>query len=91
MAEGGWIEIESEFASVRVRKRSTRNGERLEIVAPAAGTAVELDAIILEALTWLQPAEFSKPLEQPQGPEHETDFRSLSQLLRPRDERDERP
>lgn len=82
MADDGWIEIESEFAKVRLRKRQTRNGERLEIVAPAAGTAVELDAIVLEALTWLEPAEFSKPLEEPHGPEGKTAFHSLSRLLR---------
>ena len=82
MGDEDWIEVESEFATVRVRKRRTRNGERLEIAAPLAGTSVELVAIVLEALTWLQPTEFSKPLEHPHAPEGATDVRSLSQLLR---------
>lgn len=82
--DSGWIEIENEFAKVRVRKRHTRNGERLEIVAPKGGTSVELDAIVLEALTWLEPEEFSKSLEEPQRPEGEITFNSLSKLLPPR-------
>ena len=75
-----WITIENEFTSVRVRKRLTRNGERLEIAA-AGGTSIELDALILEGLTWLEPRELSEPLKEPHGPEPETQILPLSRLF----------
>jgi hypothetical protein len=46
------FEIANEFARVRVRKRYTRNGVRLEISAPRVGASVMLDAVLLESLTW---------------------------------------
>ena len=59
----------NEFGAAYIRKIHTRNGERLEISAPRMGYSVQLDALVLEALTW-QPAEFfSALLETPLGPE----------------------
>lgn len=62
------IEIVNEFATVRVRKVYTRNGERLEIRSVRMGTSVQLDALVLESLTWQRPETFSKLLEHPYGP-----------------------
>ncbi|GHB59093.1 hypothetical protein GCM10010306_060750 [Streptomyces umbrinus] len=53
------IEIINEFAYVRVRRVYTRNGERLEIVAPRRGYRILLDAVELESLTWQNPETFS--------------------------------
>jgi hypothetical protein len=46
------FEIANEFARVWVRKVHTRNGMRLEISAPRVGSRVQLDAVLLESLTW---------------------------------------
>jgi glucans biosynthesis protein len=46
----------------------TGNGERLEITAPRRGTAILLDAVQLEALTWQTRDTFSKMLEASIGP-----------------------
>ena len=45
------LELVNEFAEVRVRKVHTRNGVRLEIVAPRLGTSVRLCPLELESLT----------------------------------------
>ncbi len=45
------LELINEFAEVQVRKVRTRNGVRLEIVAPRVGTSVRLCPIQLESLT----------------------------------------
>lgn len=63
------VEIANEFARVQVAKVWTRNGERLEIVAPRLGYAIRLDAIQLESLTWQRPERLSRLLEEPYGPE----------------------
>ena len=63
-----WL-IANEFATVTVRKVSTRNGERLEI--RSGDQAIRLDAIALEALTWSDPLQVGKGLETPFGPETE--------------------
>jgi hypothetical protein len=62
------IVIANEFAYVVVRKVSTRNGDRLEIVSPRLHYSVRLDALILESLTWQRPEALSTFLEDPHGP-----------------------
>lgn len=63
------IDIDNEFAAVRVRKVLTRNGERLEIAARRLGHQIRLDALELESLTWQSHDLFSKLLESPFGGE----------------------
>lgn len=65
----GEIVVTNEFASVVVRKLSTRNGERLEIASPSSGRSVRLDALVLESLTWSDPLELGKGLRTPFGPD----------------------
>ena len=65
----GDIIIANEFSAVRVRKVSTRNGERLEIASMGKNTSVRLDVIALEALTWSSALEVGIALETPLGPE----------------------
>lgn len=67
MNEDPIIIIANEFATVTVRKVSTRNGERLEI--RNGDNAIRLDAIALEALTWSDALEVGRALETPFGPE----------------------
>lgn len=76
-----WISIVNEFTGVRVRKRLTRNGERLEISSPNLGRTILLDPIELESLTWQDAATFSALLETPYGPEEDTETRPISDLL----------
>jgi hypothetical protein len=84
--DSGWLTISNEFTSVRVRKERTRNGERLEIVSSKLGSAIRLDSLELESLTWQTPAAFSRLLETPYGPEDDTKGRALSELLGRREE-----
>lgn len=63
------IVISNEFATVVVRKVQTRNGERLEIVAPGSGRSVHLDSLVLESLTWSDPLELGRGLATPFGPQ----------------------
>ncbi len=79
--DSGWLTISNEFTSVKVRKERTRNGERLEIVSSKLGSAIRLDSLELESLTWQKPAAFSRLLESPYGPEEDTKGRALSELL----------
>jgi len=65
------VVISNEFAVVNVRKVYTRNGERLEIVAPKLGYAIRLDPLELESLTWQEHAFFSSLLRSPLGPDPE--------------------
>lgn len=81
---GGSISVSNEFTSVRVRLRHTRNGERLEIWSRKLGTAILLDPLELESLTWQDPRTFSRLLEDPYGPE-EVDARALSELVGPKE------
>jgi hypothetical protein len=60
--------IANEFAYVEVCKVQTRNGERLEIVAPKLEYRVLLDPVQLESLTWQTPETLSRLLEDPHGP-----------------------
>jgi len=46
------IDIANEFAAVTVRRVATRNGVRLRVEAPRSCTAIDLDPLELEALTW---------------------------------------
>ncbi|MGH2373122.1 MAG: dihydrodiol dehydrogenase [bacterium] len=62
------IEVVNEFATVRVRKVWTRNGERLEIASPRLGYVIHLDALALESLTWQTMETFTRFLEEPYGP-----------------------
>lgn len=63
------FELANEFAVVRVRRRRTRNGERLEIEAPRLGRRIALCPLELESLTWQGPETFSRFLSTPFGPE----------------------
>lgn len=62
------IDVVNEFATVKVRKVWTRNGERLEIASPRLGYAIHLDALALESLTWQTMQTFTNFLEEPYGP-----------------------
>ncbi|MGQ0550483.1 MAG: dihydrodiol dehydrogenase [Armatimonadota bacterium] len=62
------IEVVNEFATVRVRKVWTRNGERLEIASARLGHVIHLDALALESLTWQTMETFTRFLEEPYGP-----------------------
>lgn len=53
---------------MRVRVVQTRNGERLEIQSLRLPYSIRLDALLLEALSWQDPLELGKALEQPFGP-----------------------
>ena len=64
---GDYVDIANEFAHVKVRKVWTRNGERLEIVAPRLDYHIRLDPLELESLTWQTTDTFSKFLEEPFG------------------------
>ncbi|MDA0313485.1 MAG: dihydrodiol dehydrogenase [Gemmatimonadetes bacterium] len=63
------LELANEYALVRVRQVQTRNGVRLEIVAPRLGRAIRLCPVELESLTWQSHETFSAFLETPFGPE----------------------
>lgn len=73
--------VGNEFTQVEVRKRRTRNGERLEIASPGLGRSILLDPLELESLTWQDATLFSTLLATPYGPEDEPRARSLSDLL----------
>ncbi len=60
--------ITNEFTSVRVRVVETGNGERLEIQSLRMPHSIRLDALLLEALTWQDPLDLGKFLEEPFGP-----------------------
>ena len=69
MSEEPVIVVANEFATVTVRKVLTRNGERLEIASLGRESAVRLDAIALEALTWSNALTVGEALSTPLGPE----------------------
>jgi hypothetical protein len=69
--DGMEFELANEFAVVRVRRRRTRNGERLEIEAPRLGRRIALCPLELESLTWQTPETFSRFLRTPFGPEED--------------------
>jgi hypothetical protein len=54
------VTIANEFAVVRARRSSSRNGDRLELTSVRSGYSVRLDATTLEALTWQSPSDFSE-------------------------------
>lgn len=62
------IVIANEFAEVFLRRVDTRNGMRLEIRSHRLGTAIQIDALELESLTWQSPETFSEFLGTPYGP-----------------------
>jgi hypothetical protein len=65
---GPEIKIANEYATITVRKISTRNGERLEIRSNGLDLQIRLDALQLESLTWQNIDLFSKFLAQPLEP-----------------------
>ena len=67
------FELANEYAMVTVRKVRTRNGVRLEIVAPRLGRGIRLDPVELESLTWQSHETFSQWLRTPFGPEPEAE------------------
>ncbi len=71
--EGEALELANEYAAVHVRKVHTRNGVRLEIVAPRLGRGIRLCPLELESLTWQSHETFSGFLQTPFGPEGEPD------------------
>ena len=52
-----------------MRTVQTRNGVRLEIVAPRLGRGIRLGPLELETLTWQTHDTFSEFLRTPFGPE----------------------
>jgi hypothetical protein len=78
--DDGWLTISNEFTTIKVRKRLTRNGERLEIASPKLGQVIHLDPLELESLTWQDASTFSRLLETPYGPD-DTEGRALSDLV----------
>ena len=64
------ITVANEFATVQVRRVRTRNGVRLRISSPKLDTAIDLDALALESLTWQTPETFTTFLSTPFGPAH---------------------
>ena len=67
------FELANEYAIVNVRRVYTRNGVRLEIVAPRLGRGIRLDPVELETLTWQSHDTFSQWLRTPFGPEPEAE------------------
>jgi hypothetical protein len=67
-SRNGEIEISNEYATVVVQRVQTRNGVRLRISSPRLSSAIELDALALESLTWQSVDTFSKFLSTPFGP-----------------------
>lgn len=65
------FEIANEFARVWVRKRYTRNGVRLEISSPRLDSGVQLDAVLLESLTWQSDETLARFLSTPFQPARE--------------------
>ncbi|MFX1760610.1 hypothetical protein [Rhodococcus sp. As11] len=55
-----WNGIGNEFAGVRFRKVSTRNGERLELYVPRTESGILLDPMALEVLADQQPEFFTR-------------------------------
>lgn len=68
MEEEPVITIANEFATVLVRRVRTRNGVRLRISSSKLESAIDLDALALESLTWQPPETFSTFLGTPFGP-----------------------
>lgn len=68
LQRGETVDVANEFAHVKIRKVATRNGERLEIIAPRLEKHIRLDALELESLTWQTTETFTKFLETPFGP-----------------------
>lgn len=52
-----------------MRVVETRNGERLEIQSLRFPYSIRLDPLLLEALSWQDPLELGRALEQPFGPQ----------------------
>ena len=70
------IRISNEFASIIVRKVSTRNGERLEIESPGLDLCIRLDALQMESIVWQDPEFFSQLLATPLEPNNISNVKS---------------
>lgn len=64
----GPIVIANEFVEVVVSRVHTRNGVRLDVWSPRRGSRVQLDAVILDCLSYQPPSAFTDLLaERPTG------------------------
>lgn len=64
---GEWFGIGNEFTGVQLRKVWTRNGERLEVRAPARNYRALLDAMQLEIVAAQDPAAFTALFQRKLG------------------------
>lgn len=71
--QGEPIVLGNEFAEVRVSRVETRNGSRLLIESPKSGQWIALCPLEVEALTWQNPATYSRMIGKPFGPLIEAD------------------
>jgi hypothetical protein len=63
------IELNNEFARIRLEVDNQGNGPRLKITSVLLGREIYLDPIQLESLTWQNNELFSTLLKTPFGPE----------------------
>ena len=63
----GPILISNEFVDVVVSQVRTRNGVRLDIWSPRRGTRVQLDAVVLDCLSYQSPETFTEMLAKRPG------------------------
>lgn len=67
-SDNGPLTISNEFVDVVVSRVHTRNGVRLDIWSPRRGSRVQLDAVILDCLSYQPPSTFTNMLaERPSG------------------------
>ncbi len=72
--QGEPIVLGNEFAEVRVCRVETRNGSRLLIESPKSGQWIALCPLEVEALTWQNPATYSRMIGKPFGPLFEAEI-----------------
>ena len=63
------INLNNEFARIRVEVDNGANGPRLKITSILLGREIWLDPLELESLTWQNAESFSRFLRTPFGPE----------------------
>jgi hypothetical protein len=67
-SDRGPIVISNEFVDVVVTQVRSRNGVRLDIWSPRRGSRVQLDAVVLDCLSYQTPETFTDLLaERPSG------------------------
>jgi hypothetical protein len=69
MCDSEPIDMNNEFARIRVEVDRKGNGPRLKITSVLLGREIYLDPLQLESLTWQDVESFSKLLKTPFGPE----------------------